>query len=98
MKTTKEKINKVFNKVEHSGQAIVEVYKLAIPDFDNAKKIDGFPEVNRKFSEFLFEKFIELDKKNKESFPGGSWVNYGFSTNENLKSWEISTKNVTLEY
>lgn len=90
MKITKEQIDHVFDRAEHQDEAVVSLYRLAIPDFDMIKAINGFPEAGQEVSKYIFKKFIEFDRQRHSSvMAGGAWLNWGFSTNKSLDGWEI---------
>ena len=107
MKLPKDKIDQIFEKTEHENcdSTLIEIFKTVFPNWDNIKKINGFVECSRELSDYICQKFIdkqiELNKKlpvNKHLLPGGYWLNYGFSSNEGTKGFEVKTENLEIEY
>lgn len=98
-KELRSKIKKIFESQTHQSEAIMEIYKLAIPDLDSVKKVNGFPESGRELWKFICKGFIRFDRKHHPKvFAGGIWLNNGFATNDQLSPWEVSLRNCTLEY
>ena len=90
----KEHIKAIFEKCEHQSDALIDIYKLVLPDWDQIKKIEGHPEAGSDLWKFIFKQFSELDRKyHPKVFPGGIWFNTGFSSNEHLDPWELSFDN-----
>ncbi|MHA1342283.1 MAG: hypothetical protein ACTSO2_20105 [Promethearchaeota archaeon] len=101
VKLDKEKIDQLFKEKKDSGEIIVELFKTAIPNFDKVKKIHGYLKVSKKTNEYLFEKFIEFDKKNKPGIlPGGAWLNYGFSSYDSniIDDFVVEYNETMIEY
>lgn len=101
-KITKEFIDAAFE-CEHQSDALVTLYKFAFPDWDVIESVDGFPAVGEKASNYIWDKFIEFDKKHHPKvMAGGLWLNNGFSSQEGkrlgLGPWEISTDEVPVVY
>jgi len=97
----KEKIDKIFEDNEQQQMVIVELYKLVLPDFDNIEKVKGWPQTNKETSEYLFDKFIEFDKKHHPEvvMPGGGWMNQGFGCRyECGKFMEVDMSEVKIIY
>ena len=92
MEITKEQINHIFDNAEHQHDYIISLYKLVVPDFENHNEVD-WPECGTHVYHYIFEKAINFDRENHPgTLPGGAWMNYGFSFNENLDDWEIQRK------
>jgi len=97
----KTKIKEIFQTSPDQSKAIVEIYKLAFPDWDKIKKIEGWPTAGKELSDFIWEQFIKFDlRHHPDLFAGGSWLNYGFSAhdNERLDLWAIDTSMCQVEY
>jgi hypothetical protein len=87
----KKRLQEIFETSDNQGSALVEIYKILFPDWDQIKKIDGFPTVGREMWEYICGLFTEFDrKKHPEFLKGGLWLNTGFSSNPELGGWEIS--------
>ncbi len=92
--TLKQHIKAIFEQHENQSDALVDIYKLVFPDWEAIEKINGFPEAGDRLWKFICSQFIEFDgKHHPKVFKGGLWFNTGFSSNGNLKPWEISFKN-----
>ena len=92
-------LQKLFEESEHQNSVIVNLYKMLFPDWENIKRIEGFPAVGKALDEYIFNLFIEFDQKHHSNvFNGGAWIDRGFSTNEKLEPWEISLENCKVIY
>lgn len=97
---TKEMIDQVFETSDDADTCVVELYKIAIPEWDNVISIQGYPIVNQKTNLYIFEKAIAFDRiHNPNIMAGGTWMNSGFSTleSQNLEDWWIDNHNVVLK-
>ncbi len=94
LKALKEHILAVFAMHEHQSDALIDIYKLVLPDWEGIEKIEGFPEAGNDLCKFICRQFIEFDQKHHpDVFKGGIWMNNGFSSNSHLEPWEISFEN-----
>ena len=92
-------IKGIFKSNTRQDEALVEIYKLALPDWDNIEKIHGYPEIGQEFWKFVCRGFIEFDRKHHPNvFAGGIWLNNGFQSNSELDPWELSFENCRVEY
>jgi hypothetical protein len=93
MKTelSKEVIDAIFENSKHQSEVVTKLYESVIPRFQDIKKVGHFPKTNKNTSEYIFEKFIDFDKKNHPTvISGGRWLNNGFDTTEDpLKDFEV---------
>ncbi len=90
---SKEIIDKLFEDAKDTDEATIELYKLAIPVFDELDKVENFPEISSDTNKYIFRKMIDLDVENKVThMNGGRWLNSGFSTNNDLPDWMCSWK------
>ena len=95
----KEQIKKIFKEQDNQADAVVEIYKLALPDWDDIKSIEGYPQAGEDLCRMICREFIEFDSKNHPGcFAGGLWMNKGFSMNRNLDPWEIGFDECSVEY
>lgn len=86
---SKESIDSVFKQATHQGEYVIGLYKLAIPEFDNVEKMEGFPEISVRTSDYIFDKAIEFDKLHHPGvFSGGIWMNNGFSRAD-IDDWTV---------
>jgi hypothetical protein len=71
-------------------EALSNLYRYAVPDWDNIEKVRGFPRLNGKTTEYIFSIVSELDRP--------LWINKGFSSDYKLPEWTIDLSNVTITY
>lgn len=89
LKLTKADIDKIFEEAGSQAEAVVNLYKLVLPDFDGRERV-YHPTAGRKLNEYITKKFIKFDQeKHPTVLSGGAWLNYGFSTSEDLDDWEV---------
>jgi len=106
VKIFEKEIDQIFEKESekenpNSQNCLLILYKKAIPDWDNVKHVEGFPNISSKTANFMCEKFIQFDKKfaPPNVMPGGIWINNGFSTmNPDVPDWEIWVDESILRY
>jgi hypothetical protein len=83
------------------GAALVSLFKLVFPEFDEIAGLDGFPKINKETNEYLFKLWIAFDQKyHPDVINGGCWMNYGWSSaagNEHLAFLEVERCAVTLK-
>ena len=89
----------IFQSGRTQSEVLVEIYKLALPEWDRIEKVHGFPEVGTEFWNFICREFVEFDRRHHPRvFAGGLWLNNGFQSNPKLDPWELSLANCTVEY
>lgn len=89
IKISKEQIEKCFENETHQGNVMVNLYKIAVPEWDNVQKLTGWPSVSNTTWTYICELFIKFDKKNHPNvLAGGCWMNSGFSI-EKMADFEI---------
>ena len=95
----KDFIAELFARYEHQKDVLIEIYKLAFPEWDRISKIKGYPEIGTGIWSFICRLFQEFDHDHHpDCMPGGAWMNTGFSVNKDLGDWEISFGNCEVEY
>ena len=86
-----ESSQEIFEKAEHQERALIELYRMVIPDWDRLERLEGFPVVGQEMWKYICQLFIDLDQRlHPEIFNGGLWINAGFSCSGDLGPWEIS--------
>lgn len=100
VKLSKEDIDAIFEKAENQGDYIIALYSAVIPDWDKVDHVDGYPSSSREMNTYLVEKAMEHDKKHSpECMAGGAWgLNYGFSEDNSVPMWEVSTDSCRVIY
>jgi hypothetical protein len=95
----KERILEVFAKNTDQHYAIVGVYRLVIPDWDEIEKLVGHPEAGMELCLFICQQCMEFDRiYHPKCMPGGAWLNWGFSSNSDLDPWGMSFEKCTPIY
>jgi hypothetical protein len=90
MEEIKEKIRSVFEKADHQLEALAGIYKLFLPDFNEAAETHGWPSCGFSLYWFIANHFKKFDFNNHpNTLPGHLWLIKGFSENDNLEPWEI---------
>lgn len=84
-------LSNLFEKCNHQADVMIGIYKMVIPDWDNIKKLLGWPTVNNTTWKWICEKFIAFDHKHHpDVMAGGCWMNSGFSIeNRDLLDFEV---------
>ena len=78
-------------------QALVALYRLVFPEWDQIERLQGWPAVNEVTWTAIARLFIAFDEAHHPSvLPGGCWMNGGFSSAPGLADWEVSLDNCTV--
>jgi len=89
----KERVKVLFEKNTHQQDVLIELYRMAYPNYDQLSKIDGWPTINKKTWMTIASLFRDFDAKHHpEVMSGGCWMNTGFSTldaADDLQDWEV---------
>jgi hypothetical protein len=94
---TEKQVDYIFETSADQSEATIALYKIAFPEFDRIKQVDGFPAIGKELSLHIWNKFFEFDRLHHPGvMPGGRWMNNGFSTDETLKPWELSISSVNV--
>ncbi len=87
-------IDKICDESPDVYQAFLNLYKYAVPTFDQVKQIKGFPLISDKTAEYCLSK---LHEKTTDPWEANSlWLNKGFSSECGIPDWKISVKNLKL--
>jgi len=98
MKLNPETVDGIFEKAEHQAEALIAIYRLVFPDWDDIKAVDGFPVIGQEGWLYICDHFIELDKaRHPGVWKGGLWLNKGFSSSNEVSGWEVSLDSVKIE-
>jgi hypothetical protein len=92
--TLKDHIKAIFEEYDHQSDALIDLYRMILPDWDRIEKIKESPEAEHDLWKFICKQFIEFDSKHHPKvFRGGAWLNSGFSSNGKVDPWEINFEN-----
>lgn len=98
-KLTKEQIDGIFKEARDQSDYIIRLYRVAIPEFDQVVKLDGFPVVSRETNTYIFDKAGEFDRA---YHPGvlamGAWMNSGFSFSDSVDDWHVEMDEDLIEW
>ena len=90
MKLTKKKIDEIFKNAEHTYDYLIELYKLVYQkDWDRLKQLMEFPRCSEELWKYIADKAIQFDKKHGSGFPGGLWLNNGFSVDHDITGFRV---------
>jgi len=83
---------------DHQSTALIDLYRLIYPNWNEIEKIDGWPAINKKTWITISEHFVVADKKNHpEVVAGGLWMNNGFTQDDSLDDWIVAPAPYTLK-
>jgi len=98
-KELQQRLQDIFEQVEHQESALVGIYKLVFPNWEKITQVEGYPEVGKDLWKYICNLFIHFDSQHHPKvFHGGIWINNGFSSSDSLDGWEISLENCHLIY
>lgn len=101
VKLDKEQVQTFVLQAETESDAVVAIFRMVYPNFDEIKSVDGYPRCNTatwkqicRWMHDLTEKLNRDRRYDKQVMPGGAWVNWGFSCSdtaicEALKDWQV---------
>ena len=99
---TKEQVDDAFGPATeyHQAAATTNLYKLVFPDWDEIKKINGWPKCGREIGTYIMEKFIQYDQAcHPDVMAGGSWaMGNGWSTRDDIPAWSVDASECEVEY
>jgi len=99
METFQHRLQAVFEQAEHQSSALIGLYKMLIPDWERIDRLEGYPVVGRGLWQYIANLFIDFDQRHHpQIFNGGLWLNQGFSSSEEIGSWEISMDRCNVIY
>lgn len=98
MQLTQEQICAVFDAAKHQTDYLLGLYRIAHPNLDKIKSLDGFPKISSATGKFIMEKAMNFDRKHHpQVFSGGMWMNSGFGTDDSVPDWEVVPAKETLQ-
>jgi len=99
VKLDKEKVKKLFEEETDHENIVIELYKTVFPKWNSIKNIKNWPKINKKTNEEIMSMFIDFDRiHHKNVFPGGVWMNYGFSSDNSVNEWEVDLSQIKIIY
>ncbi len=94
-----KKIKELFEDSEHQSDVLIELYRMVFPEWDNIKRIVGWPAVNPETHKEITRLFREFDKKHHPDVcPGGLWLNKGFSSKNSVPPGYVDVSQCKVEY
>ena len=90
MRLTRKQIDEVFKNAEHTYDYLIELYKLVYREkWDKIDSVLEFPKTSERLWKYIANKAIKFDKKHGSGFPGGLWLNNGFSVDHSLTGYTV---------
>ena len=97
MRLTRKQIDEVFSRANETGEYIVELYKLVYgKDWDRITKVVEFPQCSEELWKYVADQAIKFDEKHSSGFPGGLWLNNGFSVSHDITGFRVIPGKVEL--
>ena len=101
--TSKEKfqhrLQEIFEQAEHQDSALIGLYKILIPEWEQLDRLEGFPVIGQEMWQYIANLFIDFDQHHHpQCFKGGLWINNGFSFSDKLGPWDISLDRCNVIY
>lgn len=85
----RQSVYKLFESSNHQSDVLIGLYKMVIPNWDNIKKLKGWPSINENTWQEICKLFIKFDHKyHPDCLAGGCWMNRGFSIENQLGDWQ----------
>ena len=84
-----EDVERVFREAQSASDYVVGLYKLVVPDWDDVEKLEGYVQVSQEMADKIMRLAMRWDRDHGVGFPGGLWLNYGFSVDPDLKGGEV---------
>jgi len=86
----------IFDKANHQQDALLDIYRLFIPNFDDIKKIENWPSCGQRMWKWICDQFVDFDAVHHPNVvKGGIWINNGFSCDRKLDDWKLDLKSCT---
>lgn len=90
IKLDQRTISRAFATSDNQADVLLSLYRVAHPNMDNIKKINGFPRVSSHTAHVIQKAFIDFDSVyHQDVLPGGLWMNMGFSIDRTLPDWVV---------
>lgn len=92
-------IDLIFEGAKHQSDYISGLYEQVIPDWDKINRVNGYPAMSKKTSDYIWAKVIQFDAKyHPDVVAGGGWMNNGFTVNKSLPDWIVEYDKSILIY
>lgn len=94
-----KRLQEIFDYAQSNTEALVEIYKLAIPNLDNIQTLKGHPVAGKELWTHIWRLFIQLDHRlSTNEYSGAIWVNQGWGMSSKLEPWAISLDKCKITY
>jgi len=105
-----KKVEKLFSEVSNPRDYLAGLLTMVFPDLEKIARIEDYPHVNTKTTQWLFRLCVEADKRiqnevlklpwlsSERWMEGGYWLNNGFSTDNTLDDYVVSPCAVTYKH
>lgn len=99
LESLKKHLDDIFTRNNHQSDALEDIYRLVLPDWERIEKVHGYPEAGTGMWEFICKRFQKFDREHHPAvMPGGAWMNAGFSVNRSIQPWEIRFTNCSVDF
>lgn len=94
-----KRLQEIFDYAGSNQEALIEIYKLVLPDIDSIRRIERHPVCDKNLWIYIWRLFVQLDRKlHPQEFAGAVWINKGFAMNSGLPSWSINLSDCKAVY
>jgi hypothetical protein len=99
IKIDMKEIEGLFEKHDNQYEVLIDIYRIAFPDWDSIEAIDGSPTVSTKTWQDICGMFIEFDKEYHPTvLAGGIFLNRGFDSRPDMEDGMIDVSSLKVEY
>lgn len=94
----KDYVKTIFDKAQNQGDALVGLYRMVLPNWDQIERIHGYPQAGEALWKHICRAFMDFDRVHHPNvMASGIWLNSGFSVNKELGPFEISMANCSVD-
>ena len=99
IKIDMKEIEGLFEKHDNQYEVLIDIYRIAFPDWDDIESIDGSPTVSTNTWEDICSLFIEFDKEHHPTvLAAGIWLNRGFDSRPDMKDGVVDVSSLDIGY
>ena len=99
IKIDMKEIENLFDKHDNQYEVLIDIYRVAFPDWDDIHEIAGSPTVSTKTWQDICALFIDFDKEHHPTvLAGGIFLNRGFDSRPDMEDGMIDVSSLNVEY
>lgn len=95
---SKAMIDQIMKESEDIYDALLRLYKVALPEWDAISEVDGYPIVSKATALYILDGGSHLGSLTSGQSFAMLWLNKGFSSRESVADWEIDMSAVTVKF